>query len=61
MDREAWHAAVQRVRHNWATELNLTENKFNYNLVYVLYSQQTEDNLYIFKCLKSLFCGSSPM
>ena len=23
--REAWHAAVQRVRHDWATELNLTE------------------------------------
>ena len=29
MDREAWHAAihgVQRVRHNWATELNWTED-----------------------------------
>ena len=29
MDREAWHVAVhglQRVRHNWATELNWTEN-----------------------------------
>ena len=28
MDREAWHAAVhglQRVRHNWVTELNWTE------------------------------------
>ena len=28
MDREAWHAAVlgsQRVRHDWATELNWTE------------------------------------
>ena len=22
MDREAWHAAVHGVRHNWATELN---------------------------------------
>ena len=22
MDREAWHAAVQRVKHDWATELN---------------------------------------
>ena len=29
MDREAWHVAVhglQRVRHNWATEWNWTEN-----------------------------------
>ena len=29
IDREAWHAAihgVQRVRHNWATELNWTED-----------------------------------
>ena len=30
MDREAWHAAIhgsQRVRHDWATELNWTELK----------------------------------
>ena len=26
MDREAWRAAVQRVGHDWATELNWTEN-----------------------------------
>ena len=33
MDREAWHAAVmgsQRVRHNWATELNWTELKVSH-------------------------------
>ena len=27
MDREACHAAVHRVGHNWATKLNWTENK----------------------------------
>ena len=27
MDREAWHAAVHRVGHNWVTELNWTHNK----------------------------------
>ena len=42
-------------------KLNWTENKFKYNLLYVLYSQKTEDNLHISKCLKSLLCGSSPM
>ena len=27
MDREAWRAAMQRVGHDWATELNWTELK----------------------------------
>ena len=29
IDREAWHAAIHRVaksRHDWATEMNWTEN-----------------------------------
>ena len=34
MDREIWHAAttmgLQRVRHDWATELNWTENELNW-------------------------------
>ena len=37
MDREAWHAAVhgvQRVRHDWATELNWTE--LNWTLKYII-------------------------
>ena len=27
MDREAWRAAIRRVRHDWATELNWTEGE----------------------------------
>ena len=27
MDREAWHAAIHGVRHDWATELNWTEDR----------------------------------
>ena len=40
MDREAWHAAImglQRVGHDWATELNWEVN--------AKYSQKTEEKL----------------
>ena len=62
MDREAWHAAVhglQRVRHDWAAELNWTEllkkypfpTKFFWSPCQILVD-------YIFKCLRlgSSFC-----
>ena len=39
MDREAWHAASQRVGHDWATELNWTLYMFqiykHYDFIYV--------------------------
>ena len=39
MDREAWRAVIhglQRVGHDWATELNWTEDNINWNYKVIL-------------------------
>ena len=43
MDREAWHAGLQRVRHDWVTELNLDEKVcLDFSITfYVLFGQHS--------------------